>query len=431
MNRTDRFDDIVSDWLHADADHRVPEHLDAVLLRTRTERQRPAWSSLERWLPMQTTLHLAPVPRVAWLLLVVGLVAAVALAALAVGSRHRQPAPPFGLARNGPILYGGSDNDIYSLDPVTGATAVLITGTASDHSPLLSPDGTRLLFLRDSTTRDQGVGPIQPMLMVANDDGSDIRPITGPLANFASSVGNTAWSHDTVWSHDGTKVAVIAYIDSKPAIQVFKVDGSSAPVVIDTHGLTDIAYLAFRPGNRELTFRGSAPDGVGLFAAGSDGSGYRTIAHVADGDGASLSPDGTKIAYQTWDGTLGVIHVVDVDTGLDSVPAFAPPSTAALVDDTPAWSPDGTRFLFIRYVVGADNHLVVASVTGGSRVEIGPALPNDATGGDYRFSPDGSRVLAHFNTDGSTWLLDPTGSTAGVRLSSTIATAASWQRLAP
>ena len=274
MNRTDRFDDIVSDWLHADAEHRVPEHLDAVLLQTRTERQRPAWSSLERWLPMQTTLRLAPVPRVAWLLLVVGLVAALALAALAVGSRHRQPAPPFGLARNGSIVYGGTDNDIHTLDPVSGTTTTLITGVAGDHSPLLSPDGTRLLFLRDSATRDQGFGPLQPMIMVANDDGGDVRPLTGPLANFASYVGNAAWSHD------GTLVAVISDVDSKPAIQVFTVDGSSPPVVIDTHLLSGIDYLAFRPGNEELTFRGVGPDGVGLFAVGSDGSGYRTIAHV-------------------------------------------------------------------------------------------------------------------------------------------------------
>ena len=54
MNPSDAFDRHVSDWLHADAEHRVPEHLDAVLRRTRTERQRPAWSSLERWLPMDT-----------------------------------------------------------------------------------------------------------------------------------------------------------------------------------------------------------------------------------------------------------------------------------------------------------------------------------------------------------------------------------------
>ncbi len=70
MNHSDGFDRTVSDWLHVDAEHRVPDHLDAVLRRTRKERQRPAWSSLERWLPMQTTLRFTPVPRVAWLLVV-------------------------------------------------------------------------------------------------------------------------------------------------------------------------------------------------------------------------------------------------------------------------------------------------------------------------------------------------------------------------
>ncbi len=113
MNTSDSFDRTVSEWLHADAEHRVPDHLDAVLRRTRTERQRPAWSSLERWLPVQTTLRLAPVPRVAWL-------------ASRRRSRRRRRAgrprgrlaaprlpAPFGLARNGTVLYGGTDDDIY------------------------------------------------------------------------------------------------------------------------------------------------------------------------------------------------------------------------------------------------------------------------------------------------------------------------------
>src|SRR6187401_3424558 len=107
MNRNDAFDLIVSEWLHVDAEHRVSPHLDAVLRRTRSERQRPAWSSLERWLPMQSTARLAPVPRMAWLLVILALVLAIgAMAVLAVGSRSRQPAPPFGLARNGSVVYG-------------------------------------------------------------------------------------------------------------------------------------------------------------------------------------------------------------------------------------------------------------------------------------------------------------------------------------
>ena len=55
MDRTDDFALTVSAWLHEDARHHAPDDLDAVLRRTRTERQRPAWSSLERWLPMDIT----------------------------------------------------------------------------------------------------------------------------------------------------------------------------------------------------------------------------------------------------------------------------------------------------------------------------------------------------------------------------------------
>src|SRR6187431_2153858 len=98
MNRTDRLDDLVSDWLHADAEHRVPEHLDAVLRRTRTERQRPAWSSLERWLPMDmtTNLRMAGRPTLGRALLVGSVLAAlIGLALFAVGSRVQRVPPPF------------------------------------------------------------------------------------------------------------------------------------------------------------------------------------------------------------------------------------------------------------------------------------------------------------------------------------------------
>ena len=81
----------------------------------------------------------APAPRIAWLL-------------ARARSRRRpsawpswrsarniaMPAPPFGLARNGPILYGGTDNDIHSLDPVTGATATLITGRRATTAPAVA-----------------------------------------------------------------------------------------------------------------------------------------------------------------------------------------------------------------------------------------------------------------------------------------------------
>ena len=175
MNRTDRFDDIVSDWLHADAEHRVPEHLDAVLRRTGTERQRPAWSSLERWLPVQTTLRFSPAPRIAWLLVVLGLILALGAAALWVGSRQRLPAP-FGPARNGAMV-SSHDGDIYAVDAVTH------TERLSDRRRDLR-FRTGLLAGRDEDSCSFG-GPPAPCgdeqglsLAVANADGTEIRVLT-------------------------------------------------------------------------------------------------------------------------------------------------------------------------------------------------------------------------------------------------------------
>ena len=155
MKRADDFAPTVSAWLHEDARHHAPDDLDAVLRRTRTERQRPAWSSLERWLPVQTTLRFSPVPRVAWILVVLALVIALGMAAaLTIGSRRHPLPPPFGPARNGLIVYGGSDHGIHALDLATGTTTSLTTGTEGDRRPVLSPDGTKVLFLRDTTTID-------------------------------------------------------------------------------------------------------------------------------------------------------------------------------------------------------------------------------------------------------------------------------------
>ena len=62
MNANDDPGRVVSDWLHEFGAHRVPDHLDAVLRTTSTRRQRPAWSSLERWLPMHRPFASRPRP---------------------------------------------------------------------------------------------------------------------------------------------------------------------------------------------------------------------------------------------------------------------------------------------------------------------------------------------------------------------------------
>ena len=55
MTLNDGFERTVSDWLADQAGQGSPAYLDEILSRTTRTRQRPAWSSLERWLPVDLT----------------------------------------------------------------------------------------------------------------------------------------------------------------------------------------------------------------------------------------------------------------------------------------------------------------------------------------------------------------------------------------
>ncbi len=425
MNRSDAFDQIVSDWLHADADHRVPEHLDAVLRRTRTERQRPAWSSLERWLPVQTTLRFAPAPRVAWLLIVVILIAALGAAALIVGSRARVPAP-FGPARNGEVVFATAAGDIETVDPATNAIKALVAGSTNDRWPWFAADGATFMFWRETATTGQYD------VMLANADGSNVRRLGGPF-------GQDDWVEP---SPDGTKLAVIANPN----------DVSAAARIVDvaTGTVTALALggqphsLDWRPDGRELVYLASHGGVYSLGAIHPDGSGLRPILPAGPTDATqewlradpggtapALSPDGTKIAYLRWDLSAqaeGVLHVVDVDTGVDQTPVF---DGVTIADEHPVWSPDSTHLLFERYLLApATYHLAVAPATGGHVVEIGPEMPRQTGGAQAQFSPDGTKIFATYISDNSTWLLDPAGGPE-TRLYAAADNGSSWQRLAP
>ena len=429
MNRSDGFDRTVSDWLHEDAEHRVPDHLDAVLRRTRTERQRPAWSSLERWLPMQTTLRLAPVPRIAWLFVIAGLVVAFGAAALFVASQPRLPAP-FGIARNGGVVHDAADGDIHAFDPLTGQTSVIVGGPEADVAPTFSHDGTRFTFAR------QGARTGEFSVFMANADGTDVRPLTEPLFQLA-------WY---AWSPDDRRLAIVSQVGPTPTIRVVSIDGSTdvtldlrmaGESVVPKPGVGD-AFVQWRPNGREIVFKGvsSGPGRTtyGLYKVGVDGSGLGPIMAPSDIDhwqSPALSPDGTQIAWGLWDGDgIARIHVVDVDTGEVRMPIFDGPSTG---DWGPAWSPDGKRLVFNRLVDGGLEGLVVAAAGGGPVVEIGPRFPANSGGAGAEFSPDGRSVIATYHQAGEAGkvhLLDPAGG-PGRSLSIVTNLGATMQRLAP
>ena len=422
MNTSDRFDRNVSDWLHADAEHRVPQHLDAVLRRTRTERQRPAWSSLERWLPVHTTLRLAPAPRLAWALAIVILMLAIVAAGLLVASRQRLPAP-FGPARNGAIV-SSHDGDIYAIDAMTHDARVIVGGDPFDFAPTFSRDGTKMLFLRSLGT--PATDP-RLVLSIANVDGTGVRGLTPSLIGLD-------WFD---WSPDGKQIAFISRTTgSGPGlINIANVDGSGLKTLDVGRPAHFVSWLP--PEGREIVFRGeqlSASDPApGIFAVHPDGTGLRELSTRPptgkfDFQSPAVSPDGSRVSYTGAD-AIGRVHVLDLGTGLDHV--LPQPAEATDQVGVANFSPDGRSIVYVRFYADKTYQLVVAAADGsGTGTPLGPrpSLPSGDV--NYVFTPDGSAVVVDYDVEKAARLL-PVDGTAGSVFGTGTFAFADVQRLAP
>jgi Tol biopolymer transport system component len=354
MTANDRFERTMSSWLREDATFRVTDHLDEVLQVTRVTRQRPAWSSLERWLPVDTTFRprFFNIPQPGRLVLVAALVIALlGLLVLAIGSRQQRLPPPFGPARNGTLL-SSADGDIYAIDPVTAKQTAVIGGSEFDFGATFSRDGTRFIFLRGAPS-DCGKPDCGLMLMVANADGTGIRQLT-------PGVQGLDWQD---WSPDGTRIAILAQLpgDSGHVIQVVKVDGSGIQTLRVGRPAHEISWLP--PDGGEIVFRGEQPSAgdppPGIFAVRPDDQRVRRITtrpatDANDYQNVGVSPDGSLVTYAA--GRRYQVHMLSLRTGDDRVL----PQPDGDVQFGATFSPDGLMVAYLRYYPDNTVQMVVA-----------------------------------------------------------------------
>jgi len=175
MTARDDFDRHLAAWLAAAAPTSEPEPLlGQVLARTARTRRRPGWLIPERWtLVSVITSRSATMSRVPWR--AVGLAAllilAIALGAVLVAGTRRPTVPaPFGIAANGALFYS-ANGELLAADGPTGTTRTVLGGSTDDSGPLVSPDGTRIAFIRG------GVGTPDAQLWLAGVDGSSPRKL--------------------------------------------------------------------------------------------------------------------------------------------------------------------------------------------------------------------------------------------------------------
>jgi hypothetical protein len=269
MTAFDRFEARLPELMADLAAPRVPDYVDDMLAQAGRTRQKPAWASLERWLPVdiiaQTSAIRGRTPALRPIVLFVILaLAVVGGAILFAGTQQRKLPPPFGPAANGTILIGTADGDIATFDPISGETEVVIGGPEVDAHPLFSHDGQRFAFIR----RSSGVLEI---LMVADADGSNIRDL-----GVINSGGEGAFE----WSPTSDQM-IVAGVDQASFNKLTLIDMSSGTrTTLDT-GI-DATDPYWRPGHDQLWFR--SWDGTsGVYLINTDGTELRRIPTV---DGA-------------------------------------------------------------------------------------------------------------------------------------------------
>ena len=437
-----------------------PDYRVEALATATHRRQRPSWTFPGRWLPMTDAVSTAPiVAPVRWrtiggaLLIIALLIAALAVFA---GSQRTRPAPPFGVAANGPIAYARK-GDLFTLDPATGVSRPLVTSGATEIEPMFSPDGTRLAFRRKAGTLD---APTEDVI-VANPDGSNpmvITPSPIPKGPFGM-----AWSPDSrsillnAWAVDDTQ----SYDLTHPVpgeVRLYDATRAAPPRVLARGA--DFSSSPFRPANGEsiLLSRPAGDSGAREWYLVNLATGSETRLVVAsDPSFARWSPDGSKVVYVDGNGTVAdthLLYVVNAD-GTGQRRVTTEPATIAEFD--PIWSPDGTRIAFSRAEwVDRDwaiRQSGIASVATGTTAPVGPLARNvraanpsldDAQAGkeesfNLDWSPDGRFLLGSgLDAAGHIVLIDATS--GEYRVLDVVATAANdrpasigqtWQRLAP
>ncbi len=402
----------------------TPDYLTDILGRTAATRQRPAWASLERWLPVDIATTRVPATRMPWRQLgLLALLAVLIAATLAIyiGSRQPHLPAPFGVAGNG-LVADSHDGDLYTVDPRTGSASLLLGGPAVDEWITFTSDGTRGLFFRQDSAATTDIGSL----------GSVVLPGGAPVLIPDLRISRWDWVEP---APDGHNVAIESAIGAP--LRLVTLDGSSVRT-FDQVKAADYGGLAFlAPQGRELAFVAPAPssDRHQLMALDVDTAATRAIVPVRPQQdiwgNLSASPDGTQIAYGLVDPISGrvAVHLVAIDGTGDREIGPADVSFQAW----PQWSPDGRHLLVERGSTDGSGrvHPVIIDTVGGSEVEIGVTISRNGAG--KAWSPDGRYILAQrTGDDGGQFQQElwdtATGAVSQVAWPSTAVPA--WQRVA-
>ncbi|MEK7448426.1 MAG: DPP IV N-terminal domain-containing protein, partial [Planctomycetota bacterium] len=237
----------------------------------------------------------------------------------------------------------GKDNwEIYIMN-LNGTNRRRLTDSlSSDQTPVFSPDGTKIAFVSERDSNRE--------IYVIDAFGNGT---SGTETNLIRLTKNTLPDEDPDWSPDGTKLIASTYgyvpqvKNYNYEILVVDLDLKAEPPIKNVNNLsrhqatdkvprwspdgTKIAFESWRDGNSEI------------YVMSVDGSDQKRLTENQAKDSRPVwSPDGTKIAFASERDGNGEIYVMNAD-GSNQQRL----TQDEAMDTAPSWTPDGNKIIFL------------------------------------------------------------------------------------
>ena len=306
------------------------------------------------------------------------------------------------------------NNSVQVMNADGGGVVRLTQGSA----PAWSPDGARIAFVSQGWPSSGG-----QTIRVINADGTGERVVAVPP-------GQTTGPS---WSPDGTEVVYDAYEyaifrievdgcraiaellntyrrDRHPAWQTPAALPAPAPAATPCPSPSPVATPTPRPTDRVL-FTSLRDGNHEIYVMNGDGTGQTNLTNNPAEDASPVwSPDGTRIAFASNrpgpSNTTGRsnIYVMNADgSGVRQVTNNGREGFITGMVYDPAWSPDGTKLVYVSSFMGELSNLVVINVEG----ETTATFISTVEAADPAWSPDGTRI-AYVGREGVNNPEDPT-----------------------